>query len=458
MNQATKSSSPARDMKPEAIPIFHRKFFQWPRTPHHPFKHAHARRPPSFGLYFPFSSFSPHDHRLNGLLSKQTPPNAPLAHHSHFTPLLQCHLPPTPTNHSYPQPFEAAIPTVSSWIRATQTTHELLSVCCSRRGSGPHPGGPQWSTVLAWGPGGWGYSQRHWDGRSVASHFPSGPQHPLWKHSVIAQRPPLLAAAVWAAGESKHRSEILLGANPNSSRSVNTTQAKCSLPPSNRETLGLFVVTDKHIITATLASEWGFVVYKVCPLIRSLQPSSQPWRSWRVIITSMAKTQGKYYSKSFILSLKRFSNEGTERTKQPDQALGAGRGRTRHGALASGPTSGSCSLGSCPLFPSLTEKTKLRDVKGFSWDPHPQQGQVSTQLLFNDKTMMKQTKSETQRTSALGGYVHTMTPSAQGVAAGAHKRPPGWTPQGRSWLKEGRATKGRLPRPCDHLEGGHQLP
>ena len=155
----------------------------------------------------------------------------------------------------------------------------------------------------------------------------------------------------------------------------------------------------------------------------------------------------------------RFSNEGTERTKQPDQALGAGRGRTRHGALASGPTSGSCSLGSCPLFSSLTEeKSKLRDVKGFSWDPHPQQGRVSTQLLFNDKTMMKQTRSETQRTSALGRYVDTMAPSAQGVAASAHKRPPGWTPQGRSWLKEGRATNGRLPRPCDHLEAGHQLP
>lgn len=115
---------------------------------------------------------------------------------------------------------------------------------------------------------------------------------------------PLLAEAVWAAGESKHRSEIPLGANPNSSRSVNTTQAKCSLPPSNRETLGLFVLTDKHIIIVTLASEWGFVVYKMCPLILSLQPSPQPWRSWRVIITSMAKTQGKYYSKSFILSLR----------------------------------------------------------------------------------------------------------------------------------------------------------
>ena len=63
----------------------------------------------------------------------------------------------------------------------------------------------------------------------------------------------------------------------------------------------------------------------------------------------------------------RFSNEGTERTKQPDQAPGVTRARTRHGTLASGPTSGSCLLGSCPLFSSLTEeKTKLSDIKWFS--------------------------------------------------------------------------------------------
>ena len=106
----------------------------------------------------------------------------------------------------------------------------------------------------------------------------------------------------------------------------------------------------------------------------------------------------------------RFSNEGTERTKQPDQAPGATRARTRHGTLASGPTSGSCLLGSCPLFSSLTEeKTKLSDIKWFSQDPLPQQGRVSTQLLVTDKTMMKQTKSETQGMSALGGYVDTMT-------------------------------------------------
>ena len=51
---------------------------------------------PPFHLRLPFSSFSPHNHRPNSLLSKQTPPNAPLAPHSLFTPLLQCHLPPTP--------------------------------------------------------------------------------------------------------------------------------------------------------------------------------------------------------------------------------------------------------------------------------------------------------------------------------------------------------------------------
>lgn len=93
---------------------------------------------PPFRLRLPFSSFSPHNHRLNSLLSKQTPPNAPRAPHSLFTPLLQCHLPLTPANHSYPQPSEAAISTVSSRIRATQTTHEVPSVSCSRHGSVAH--------------------------------------------------------------------------------------------------------------------------------------------------------------------------------------------------------------------------------------------------------------------------------------------------------------------------------
>ena len=53
--------------------------------------------------------------------------------------------------------------------------------------------------------------------------------------------------------------------------------------------LGFYIVTDKHIIIVTPASEWGFVVYKGLPLILSLQPPPQPWRRWCVVITSMAR-------------------------------------------------------------------------------------------------------------------------------------------------------------------------
>lgn len=67
---------------------------------------------------------------------------------------------------------------------------------------------------------------------------------------------------------------------------------------------GVVLVTDKHVIIVTLASERGFVVYKVCPLILSLQPSPQPWRSWDIIITIMANAQVKYYSRSFIISFR----------------------------------------------------------------------------------------------------------------------------------------------------------
>ena len=165
--------------------------------------------------------------------------------------------------------------------------------------------------------------------------------------------------------------------------------------------------------------------------------------------TSQVLFQELYYI------IQSFSNEGTERTKQPDQALGAGRDRTRHGTLASGPTSGSCLLGSCPLFSSLTEeKTKLNDIKWLSRDP--QQGRVSTQLLFTDKTMMKQTKSETQGMSALGGYVDTMTlhqlKEWPQVPTRGHQHGPHWG----VLLAEG--GKGyRSPRTCDHLQAGHQL-
>lgn len=143
--------------------------------------------------------------------------------------------------------------------------------------------------------------------------------------------------------ERKHRNEILLGANPNSSH-CKYHSSKMQSATFQQGNSGVVLVTDKHIIIVTLASEWGFAVHKVCPLILSLQPSPQPWRSWGDHHYQHGKhTRQVLFQELYSIS-QRFINEGTEQTKQPDQAPGATRGRTRHGTLASGPASGSCLL------------------------------------------------------------------------------------------------------------------
>lgn len=172
---------------------------------------------------------------------------------------------------------------------------------------------------------------------------------------------------------------------------------------------GIVLVTDKHIIIVTLASEWGFAVHKVCPLILSLQPSPQPWRSWGVIITSMANTQGKYYSRSFILSVRDLVMKAQSRLSNLTKLLELQEAEPDMEPWHLAPRLAPAYWVRVLYSPySLRRRPSSVTSNGFP-ETHTHSRAVSTQLLFTDKTMMKQTKSETQGMSALGGYVDTMT-------------------------------------------------
>lgn len=179
---------------------------------------------------------------LNCLPPQQIPPDTALAPHSLFSPRI----PLSPASHTHLQPFDAPICTQVPKAEP----HRILV-------NRPPPpfcflfpwqipalpqGGALWGTVPSLRGGGQdtrlpteAQTASRQDLRQVTS--PLGLSVPLWKHSGMSLRPPPLAEVIWAAEDRKQQNKILLGANPNSSGFVNTTQAKCHLAPPNQDTV-----------------------------------------------------------------------------------------------------------------------------------------------------------------------------------------------------------------------------